>query len=114
KWTVGARYTLTRPFYSDAPDGGNGRVFDRVGPVLAYTFFKKFKDSFNGPSILLLVQWWTRHRWRTGDADACTAGFLQDGGCSESNGTFVTDGVSQAFPLILLGFDFRGDLLPNP
>ena len=119
KWTVGARYTLVTPFYDDAPRGNNG-PFDRIGPVLAYTFFKKYKDSFNGPSIILLMRWWTRHRWRTGDAMGCTQGVIAGDGCAStdplvpSNGRLVTDGVSQAFPYIIIGFDFRGDLLPNP
>lgn len=114
KWTVGARYTLVTPFY-DGVDRGNNGPFDRIGPVLAYTFFKKYKDTFNGPSLIVLMQWWTRHRWRTGDAMGCTAGIMTEGGgCSASNGTLVTDGVSQFFPYIIIGFDFRGDLLPNP
>lgn len=88
RWVVGARYSITAPFYSDADVGDNG-PHDRVGFLLAHTFFEEYKAAFNGPTVLLLVQWYLRHRYRTGDD------------------------VSQGIPYVVLGFDFRGDLLPT-
>lgn len=83
--TAGARYTHLSPLY----DGGDNNRIDRLGFVLAYTFFKEDQARINGPTILLLTQWHLQHRWRTG-AD-----------------------TSQALPQIILGFDFRGDLLAD-
>lgn len=91
-WTAGLRYTYTRPYYDDDCGGmaceDNG-PFDRVGFVLAYSFFKEYRARFNGPTVLLLAQWHLRNRWRAG----------QD--------------VNQALPQILVGFDFRGDFLAS-
>jgi len=92
-WTAGIRYTITAPFYSGdvsgTPADDNG-PFDRLGFVVAYTHFQEYKQRFNGPTVLLLMQWYLRHRWRTGED------------------------VSQALPQIVLGFDFRGDLMARP
>jgi len=89
--TGGLRYTITAPQYPSTECAGsaceeNG-PYDRFGFVLAYTFFKEYRRQFNGPTVLLLTQWHLRHRYRTGSD------------------------VSQVVPQILLGFDFRGDLL---
>ena len=91
--TGGLRYTITAPQYPSSecdgqPCSDNG-PFDRFGFVFAYTFFKEYRARFNGPTVLLLTQWHLRHRFRTGEDS------------------------SQVIPQILLGFDFRGDLL-NP
>lgn len=59
----------------------------RLGPLVAYRFFDDPGAAFNQPTILLLVQWYLTHRWRTG-AD-----------------------VSQAIPYFVLAFAFSGDLL---
>lgn len=94
KLVAGARYTFTTPFYDPARDyDPNNAVqqadnsMHRVGPFLAYTF--KFEDGakFNTPTVFLLVQWWVKHRFRTG----------QD--------------TSQALPLMGVGFQMTGDFL---
>ncbi|MCB9635309.1 MAG: hypothetical protein H6721_24580 [Sandaracinus sp.] len=95
RWTVGVRYTWSRSYmpdrvFSDPMNPGNDVVTHRLGPVLVYTFFQKYKARYNGPSILFAVNWWLKHPYRTG----------QD--------------VSQAFPYVLLGFSFQGDLLAPP
>lgn len=60
----------------------------RLGPLLAWSFWDEPGRTFDKPTILLLVQWHLQHRYRTGED------------------------VSQAMPYIALGFAFRGDLLP--
>jgi len=93
---VGGRYTLTQAFYKDRhfqsgepitkPNGPT----HRIGPAVLYTIYDKPERRFNKPTIILLSQWWARHRYRTG-AD-----------------------VNGAVPYVVLGFLFEGDLLPHP
>lgn len=71
----------------DAARKTNSAPTHRLGPLIAWRFFDEPGAAFNQPTLLLLVQWYLQHRWRTG-AD-----------------------VSQAFPYIVLGFAFSGDLL---
>lgn len=97
KLVAGARYTVTLPFYDPAqhldPSStatvNNG--MHRVGPFVGYTFKSVDGAGFNNPTVFLLVQWWLVHRFRTG-ADA--------------------DSVSQALPLLGVGFQATGDFLP--
>ena len=42
--------------------------------------------AFNQPTVFAMANWWLSHRYRTGEE------------------------VSQAFPYVLLGFAFNGDL----
>ena len=93
---LGARYTLTHAFYKpkhfrlgEPVSQPNGPTH-RVGPAVLYTFYDKPERRFNRPTLILLVQWWARHRWRTG-----------------------VD-VHPAVPYLVLGFLFEGDLLPDP
>lgn len=95
RFVAGARYTLTVPLYArsrhydpDDPVQQVNNAMHRVGPLVGYTFFSEDGAGFNNPTIFLLVQWWAQHRWRTG-ADTPTA-----------------------LPLMGLGFQFTGDLLP--
>jgi hypothetical protein len=92
---AGLRYTVATPFYGDEDflpgedtENKNGPM-QKVGPIAAYTFFDEPGAAFNKPTIILLVNWWLQHRWRTGED------------------------VSQAIPYVVLGFAFSGDLL-NP
>ncbi len=95
KLIAGARYTLTLPFYDPTrhldPNDPNTTVdnsMHRVGPFVGYTFKIEDGAKFNTPTVFLLVQWWVKHRWRTG-ADTPTA-----------------------LPLIGVGFQITGDFLP--
>jgi hypothetical protein len=94
--SVGARYTLTEAFYkarhfqpAEPISRPNGPTH-RVGPAFLYTFFNRPHQRFNKPTLIVLMQWWAAHRFRTG----------QD--------------VSAAVPYLVVGFRFEGDLLPNP
>ncbi len=92
--TVGARYSLVKPFYQDkdfAP-GESQKMADanahhRVGPLIAFTFYDHGFESFNRPTALLIANWYTDHRFRTG-AD-----------------------VNQAIPYFVLAFAAQTDLL---
>jgi hypothetical protein len=92
---AGARYTFTAPFYSQAlhfdPSSGVQEAdnsMHRVGPFVGYNFKIDDGARFNNPTIFILVQWWLKHRFRTG-AD-----------------------TSAALPLMGVGFQFTGDFLP--
>jgi len=94
--TIGARYTVTQAFYRDehfAPGEETTNIngpTHRVGPALIYSFYNRPEQRFNQPSLVLLAQWWAKHRYRTGQE------------------------VSRAIPYFVLAFTFKGNLLPNP
>jgi hypothetical protein len=90
----GVRHTLTKAFYDENQhfrpgegDLGLNPMMHRLGPLLGYTFSKKAAGArFNNPTLLVLVNWWLQHRYRTGED------------------------VSQAFPYTAVAFLFTGDL----
>jgi hypothetical protein len=69
----------------EAIEDPNGPIM-RLGPVLAYRFFDEPGEAFNQPTILAIVNWHLKHRWRTG-----------------------LD-THQALPYIALAFSFSGEL----
>jgi len=81
---VGTRYSVGHVFY-----GADAAIVPthRMGPLVAYRFFKDPGSSFDAPTALVLIQWYLRHPNRTG----------RD--------------VSQAIPYVVVGFAFQGDLL---
>ncbi len=83
---VGARYTLGHTFYDDGVDNSNSPTH-RVGPLVAYRFSDDPGASFDRPTALVMLQWYAKHRFRTG-----------------------LD-VNQAIPYVVVGFAFQGDLL---
>ncbi|MCA9690624.1 MAG: hypothetical protein KC636_13525, partial [Myxococcales bacterium] len=83
--TAGARYNLTMPLYTTGDDNPNGPT-QRLGFLLAHTFYDRPEKRFNKPTLIVLAQWWLQHRYRTG----------QD--------------IHQAVPWVVLGFRFEGDL----
>ncbi len=94
--TLGARYSLTHAFYRPehfAPDeeaSNPNSPTHRLGPAIIYTFFKRPDQRFDQPSLIVLAQWWAKHRYRTGQE------------------------ISGAIPYFVLAFSFKGDLLPHP
>jgi hypothetical protein len=91
--TLGVRHTYTRAFFAPRHFGGTEPADDptrpnhRVGPLAAYQFYEEEGPSrFNKPTVLMILNWYVEHRNRAG----------QD--------------VSRAFPYIILGFAFSGDL----
>jgi hypothetical protein len=90
---VALRYTASIPLYPDDAylprerrDSDNAT--QRLGPVLAYSFYSRDGAALNAPTVLLLAQWWLDHRYRTGEES------------------------SQALPLVAVGLRIHGDLLP--
>lgn len=86
---AGIRTSIAHAFVPDdmlGPSGENPMPTVRLGPAVSYTFFDEPGASFNKPALLVLTQWWLKHPWRTG----------QD--------------VSQAMPMIILGFRCEGEL----
>jgi len=94
--TLALRYTVAHPFYTEEHFRlGEGQVqpngpTHRLGPGLIYTLYDQKERRFNRPTVALLVQWWVRHRYRTG-AD-----------------------VHPAIPCAVLAVWFEGTLLPDP
>lgn len=90
---LGVRYTLIHALYSDdhygpgEPPSNRNTPTHRVGPLAAYTFFKDPGAAWDAPSLILMIQWWAKHRYRTG---------------ADSHG---------GIPLMVLALHFKGDLL---
>jgi hypothetical protein len=90
---VGVRYSAVKPLYQstdyrpgeNVDSNPNGQ--QRLGPLLAYTFFDHGTTSFNKPTLVLILNWYVDHRFRTG-AD-----------------------VSAGIPYAVLGFAFVSDLV---
>ena len=87
---VGARYTVTHPIYRDehlditniTQENENGPTH-RVGPAIIYEFFDDGEGTqWNKPTLVLLAQWWAKHRYRTGTNPALpyiALAFVQQG-----------------------------------
>jgi hypothetical protein len=82
---VHALYTERHFYPPEDRDNMNSPTW-RLGPLLAYVFSDDLDPGFNKPTLLLIVNWWLRNRYRTG-AD-----------------------VHQGVPYVILGFKFEGDL----
>ena len=80
---VGARYTLAHALYSDHPDQP---AHHRIGPLIAYKFFKDPGAMIDEPMLFLLVQWHLLHPHRAGGD------------------------VHQGIPYGVIGVSFKGDL----
>jgi len=88
---AGVRATYYHVFYPrDVYETGdridNSNTTARVGPVISYSFKDRPEKRFTKPTLFLVAQWWVKHRYRTGQE------------------------VSQAMPLMVLGFSFMGEL----
>jgi hypothetical protein len=95
RFVAGVRYSIVQPLYKpsdfqlgeDVTTNYNGH--QRIGPLLAYTFFDKGFARFNKPTIILIANWYLTHRYRTG--------------------LDVNAGV----PYLVLGFAFTSDIIPK-
>lgn len=91
--TLGIRYTMGQSFYrpehfAPGDNQNNGpQSIHRAGPIAAWTF-KKPDGAAIEPTVLLVLNWWIKSPYRTG----------QD--------------VSQAVPYIVAALNITGDLLP--
>ena len=91
---LGVQYTIVHAFYPDSaflsgePTDNPNTPVHRVGPLAVYTFFDHPGARFNSPSLFIILQWYARHRYRTGED------------------------THAALPRIVFGFAFEGDLFP--
>ncbi|HZO11789.1 MAG TPA: hypothetical protein VFB62_00970, partial [Polyangiaceae bacterium] len=88
---IAARYTLTHAFYSEGlkPGAEENTPTHRVGPAFVQTIYTDREGArWNEVSIVLLAQWWVKHRYRTGE------------------------NVHQGIPYALLALVQRGDFYP--
>jgi hypothetical protein len=105
---VGVRHSFVRPLYgrehftSDADEAayGGANAHHRIGLFGAYTLRDTGPSTFNKPTVILIVSWYLRHRFRTGEPDALPSDGRPD------------DYTSRAFPYLLAGFAFESDFLP--
>jgi hypothetical protein len=89
---AGLRFSVLHPFfgarhYAPGEPLENDDSEMRLGPLLAYRFFKNDGHWFNAPTLVLLTNWYLQHRYRTGAE------------------------ISQAIPYVVVGFGFFGDLM---
>ncbi|MCS6915532.1 MAG: hypothetical protein RMK29_00505 [Myxococcales bacterium] len=102
---AGVRYSVVHPFYfgQDYRPGEDTTVNDnghqRLGPILAYTFFDRGFTRFNKPTLLLIVNWYLDHRYRLGQVPSAIL-----------PNTFVQ---SAGMPYLVLGFSFQSDLITS-
>jgi hypothetical protein len=87
-WVLGVTYSLLVPLYAGADAAYRlENSYQRIGPVVSYTFFDHGFRKFDRPTIFLVSQWFITHRYRTGAVE------------------------SGLIPFGLLGFTFNSDLL---
>jgi hypothetical protein len=87
---IGLRYTVTHAIYRDehlartnVTQMNENTPTHRVGPALIYEFFDDGPGTmWNKPSLVLLTQWWAKHRYRTSENPALpyvVLAFVQQG-----------------------------------
>ncbi len=104
---VGLRHTWVRPFYKakhfatqgafDAYDGENEH--HRLGLFFAKTLRDDGPSKFNKPTIIVILSWYLKHKYRAGEPDTLPTGHTAD------------DYISRAMPYVIIGFAFESDFL---
>lgn len=90
--TAGLQYLLTATWYpASAYAAGEAHTnlntpIQKLGPIVSYTFARQRRGRFEAPTLSLLVAWYLEDRYRAGQL------------------------VSQAIPMVGVGFSFRGTL----
>ena len=105
---AGLRHSWVKPLYSSkhfasaadeqAYDGENGH--QRLGLFAAYTLRDDGPSRFNKPTVILIVSWYLKHKYRAGEPDMLDPGHDAD------------DYRTRAFPYVVAGFAFESDFLP--
>ena len=75
---AGVRYTMTHSFFGaehyepgETPQPVLNSPTHRLGPFIAYTFFDRGeRAAVNAPTLVLIVQWYMRHRYRAGQVSS--------------------------------------------
>jgi hypothetical protein len=106
--TAGVRATVVKAFYKtedyltgEAIQDPNSPTF-RLGPLLGFTFFDRPEKRFNKPTILVISQWWIKHRYRaSGSPEFSSDGTVERGSVGDS---------LRGMPTLVLGFAFQGQL----
>lgn len=104
---VGLRHSWVRPFYKERHFASaaefeaydNDNEHHRLGLFLAKTFRDDGPSKFNKPTLILIVSWYLKHKYRTGEPDTIPTGFTSE------------DYTSRAVPYFLIGFAFESDFL---
>jgi hypothetical protein len=86
---AGLRFSSGAPLYGPE-SGAADNSTHRIGPFLVYRFFDRDGAAFNQPTVALVVNWYLKHRYRTGAE------------------------TSAAIPYLAVAFQFSGDLVPLP
>jgi len=93
RFIAGVRYSVVAPQYTDAQlapgdvvNASTNRQ-QRIGPLFAYTFFRRGYARFDQPTLVLILNWYVEHRFRTG-AD-----------------------VNQGVPYVVIAFAFTSDFI---
>ncbi len=106
---IGIRYNYTHAFYTgdsfstgyQEPEALRGLANDttqRIGPLLAYTFFERRHGIFNAPTLAVVVNWYIQHPYRHG---------LPDG--MPSTDPYAPRYINQYVPYFGMAFSFRFD-----
>lgn len=68
KWglVAGLRYNASVPMYGPAHAPLEDNDSHRLGPFLAYRFWDTDGRKLNQPTLVLIANWYLKHRWRTG------------------------------------------------
>ena len=106
--TAGLRATVVKAFYKtedyltgEAIQDPNSPTF-RLGPLLGFTFFDRPEKRFNKPTILVISQWWIKHRYRAaGSPELSTDGTVERGSVRDS---------LPGMPTLVIAFAFQGQL----
>jgi hypothetical protein len=73
RFVAGVRYSVVAPQYSpnDFRPGEEAPAYlnrqQRIGPLFAYTFFRRGYAHFDQPTLVLILNWYVEHRFRTGE-----------------------------------------------
>jgi hypothetical protein len=104
---AGLRYTWVKPMYrsehfTDTADESaySGRnAHHRLGLFGAYTLKDKGPSTFNKPTVIVILSFYVKHKYRAGEPDTLDPG--HDAG----------DYRTRAFPYFIAGFAFESDFL---
>jgi len=83
---LGIRHTLTHALYRSEHRADQPNIstpHHRIGPAVIYTFFEDGIGSmWDKPTVVLLAQWWAKHRYRTSQSPGLpylVVAFVQQG-----------------------------------
>jgi hypothetical protein len=104
---AGIRHSWVKPMYATKhfADAADEAMYDgqnshqRIGLFGAYTLKDLGPSRFNKPTVIVIVSWYLKHKYRTGTPDMVDPGHDAD------------DYRTRAFPYFLAGFAFESDFM---